>query len=59
MKNLKNLGETLNKEEQQAISGGHNRIGICGRDYSCPQGYCCGLDPYRCVLSSANGRNCR
>ncbi len=51
MKNLKNLGEALNKSEQQAINGGdtpNSRLGCrpcCPEGCRCYRGFCITNDP--------------
>ncbi len=61
MKNLKNLGQTLNKKELSSITGsGPCLTKKCRCQYQhCPVGYCCGSDPYNCVQAEPDGRNCR
>jgi len=63
LKNISNLGATLKTSEQKSIIGGGNSIcfdsiGRC-ENRCCPVGYCCGSDPFNCVLAGPGGRNCR
>lgn len=59
LKNISNLGTTLKTSEQKLISGGlEKRPPLC-QNQNCPPGYCCGSDPYFCVLALPGGRNCR
>lgn len=46
MKNLKNLGKTLNKSEQKAINGGGRNIGISDGDCNEQQQNQISCDPY-------------
>ncbi len=61
MKNLKKLGQSLNKRELSSITGSGFCIGKNCRcqNQHCPVGYCCGSDPHNCVPAGPNNRNCR
>lgn len=46
LKNISNLGKTLNKAEQQTINGGKR---ICSSHNDCGPGFCCSYHCATCV----------
>ncbi|WP_025666850.1 hypothetical protein [Aquimarina megaterium] len=61
MKNLLNLkgAQQLSKQEQKSVNGGVTKRPPFCQNHLCPPDYCCGSDPYFCVLSVNGGANCR
>ncbi|MGK0307364.1 MAG: hypothetical protein ACI8RP_000316 [Urechidicola sp.] len=59
MKNLKNLGEILSKEEQRAINGGYS-FTACSLDSQCPSNWFCnGKHCVPCRYSTSPSPQCR
>ncbi len=54
-----NGAEQLSKQEQLTISGGTSKKPKRCQSHLCPDGFCCGSNPYLCELAEADGSNCR
>lgn len=53
-----NKAEQLSKQEQLSINGGLSYSKRC-QNHLCPPGYCCGANPYLCVLAEDDLSNCK